>query len=95
MKIKKQLTDENTVQYLFMCPGCESEHAFDDRWKFNQDFESPTISPSFLQEGFLGKKGGVEQYGICHSFIKDGMIQFLNDCTHELVGQTVELLSIE
>lgn len=29
--------------------------------------------------------------GICHSFIKDGMIQFLDDCTHHLKGQTVPL----
>jgi hypothetical protein len=27
----------------------------------------------------------------CHSFVRDGMIQFLGDCTHSLVGQTVPL----
>ena len=27
----------------------------------------------------------------CHSFIKDGQIQFLGDCTHSLAGQTVAL----
>ena len=26
---------------------------------------------------------------ICHSFVREGMIQFLNDCTHRLAGQTV------
>ena len=29
--------------------------------------------------------------GICHSFVTDGKIQFLNDCSHELAGQTVDL----
>jgi hypothetical protein len=29
--------------------------------------------------------------GICHSFVTDGRIQFLGDCTHELAGQTVDL----
>jgi hypothetical protein len=29
--------------------------------------------------------------GICHSFVTDGRIQFLSDCTHELAGQTVDL----
>lgn len=29
--------------------------------------------------------------GVCHSFVTDGKIQFLNDCTHELAGQTVEI----
>lgn len=28
---------------------------------------------------------------ICHSFVTDGRIQFLGDCTHSLAGQTVDL----
>lgn len=28
---------------------------------------------------------------ICHSYVTDGNIQFLNDSTHELAGQTVPL----
>jgi hypothetical protein len=28
---------------------------------------------------------------VCHSFITDGFIQFLDDCTHPLAGQTVEI----
>lgn len=32
---------------------------------------------------------------ICHSFITDGRIQFLGDCTHSLAGQTVDLPEIE
>ena len=27
----------------------------------------------------------------CHSYIKDGRMEFLNDCTHHLAGQTVDL----
>lgn len=27
----------------------------------------------------------------CHSFVTDGQIQFLDDCSHSLVGQTVPL----
>jgi len=29
--------------------------------------------------------------GACHSFVKDGKIQFLSDSTHELAGTTAEL----
>lgn len=29
--------------------------------------------------------------GICHSFVVDGKIQYLSDCTHEFAGQTIEL----
>lgn len=28
---------------------------------------------------------------ICHTFVTDGQIQFLSDCTHALAGQTVPL----
>lgn len=31
----------------------------------------------------------------CHSFVTDGKIQFLSDCSHELTGQTVELPELE
>jgi len=95
-KIKKVPTSATEHQYLFMCPGCKDLHAFDDRWEFNQDFEKPTIAPSFLQQGYLGPgKEGKAVYGTCHSFIWNGEIRFLNDCTHDLKGQTVELLEIE
>lgn len=32
---------------------------------------------------------------VCHSFVTDGMIEFLGDCTHELAGKTVELEDIK
>lgn len=30
--------------------------------------------------------------GICHTFVTNGQIQFLGDCTHALAGQTVSML---
>lgn len=30
-------------------------------------------------------------HNVCHSFVTDGRIRFLDDCTHELRGQTVDL----
>jgi len=35
------------------------------------------------------------QCGVCHSFVVDGNIQFLNDCTHALAGQTVPLPELQ
>ena len=32
--------------------------------------------------------------GICHTFITDGQVQFLSDCTHEYAGQTLPLPDI-
>lgn len=34
-------------------------------------------------------------HDVCHSFVTDGRIQFLGDCTHKLAGQTVDLPEIE
>lgn len=31
---------------------------------------------------------------VCHSFVTDGKIQFLGDCTHALAGQTVPLTEV-
>lgn len=31
----------------------------------------------------------------CHSFVRDGKIEFLSDCSHALAGQTTELLEID
>lgn len=32
---------------------------------------------------------------ICHSFVRDGKIQYLGDCTHSLKGQTIDLPNID
>jgi hypothetical protein len=33
--------------------------------------------------------------GICHSFVTDGHIRYLADCTHSMAGQTVELPDVD
>ena len=38
-----------------------------------------------------GEKPAPFECMICHSFINDGKIQYLGDCTHKLAGQTIEL----
>ncbi len=86
------------AEYVFFCPGCECGHGFKTvggppSWSFNYDMVKPTVSPSLLITGHLGRDlAGEDRYGTCHSFIRDGMIQFLDDCTHALRGRTVPLL---
>jgi hypothetical protein len=36
-----------------------------------------------------------DEHHVCHSFVTDGRIQFLGDCTHALAGQTVDLPEVE
>ena len=55
-------------------------------WSWNGDTEKPTIKPSVLSNN-----GTIT----CHSFINDGQVQFLGDCTHELANQTLDLLEVD
>ncbi len=73
----------------FHCPGCKYSHPFEidceDRgWTWNGSMDKPTFTPSLL----------VNQHSPearCHSYVTDGKIKFLDDCFHELKGQTVDL----
>lgn len=87
---------------IFYCQGCEKCHGVNDSWTFNGDYEKPTFAPSVLVRGTIpitdneydriisGEKIEPKKF-VCHSFVRDGKIQYLNDCTHELSGRTVEL----
>jgi len=61
------------------------------RWGWNGSMENPTFSPSILVEW---EHGPNYEKRVCHSFVTDGNIQFLGDCTHKLAGQTVPLPDI-
>ena len=83
MKITTRSRDEH--KHAFFCPGCGFAHWFKTHgggWTWNGDRERPTISPSVLAWADAFR---------CHSFVTDGRIRFLDDCTHKLRGQTVDL----
>lgn len=71
----------------FWCPGCEEIHIVTPAWTFNGNYTRPTFSPSVLVT-----YDGADKQTRCHSFIHNGSIEFLNDCTHKLAGQTVALI---
>jgi hypothetical protein len=80
--------------YIFHCPGCGYLHSFvvggKLSWNFNGDMEKPTFTPSLLYH--TGNANGDVQ---CHLFLTDGKIQFLSDCSHNLKGQTVDMVDME
>ncbi|MEN6386225.1 MAG: DUF6527 family protein [Phycisphaerales bacterium] len=93
---------QNQHAILFDCPGCgylhmvwvkQPEGGSYPIWEFNGDSENPTISPSILVNGNVPINPPHTHR--CHSFVRDGKIQFLSDCTHSLAGQTVELPNID
>lgn len=77
------------------CPGCEEAHRIQvvgtdgsmpegPCWEWDGNELSPTFNPSLLCTG--AKR--------CHSFIRSGQWQFLEDCDHALAGQTVAMVPL-
>lgn len=89
-----------TRGYMIFCPACKCGHLFNTKpnepngvggtcpvWTFNGDMDRPTFRASMLARP-VDKDGNPT---VCHSFVTDGRIEFLGDCTHRLAGQTVDL----
>lgn len=93
--------------YMFFCKGCGYDHYIwtkaeekgKPEWKFNEDLDKPTFTPSVhITTGSFAQKGFVDPPEIpptrCHFFITNGMIRYLGDCTHNLKNQTIQLENI-
>lgn len=83
--------------YIFYCPGCEMHHQVyvkgeakgnGPKWGWNGSKEKPTFTPSILVRYPWGEE---RKECVCHSFVTDGKIRYLNDCTHKLAGEIIEL----
>lgn len=92
----------------FWCPGCDRAHTIDigpGGWEWDEATLTvtpsikvmyrrwePPVTPENLDEF---KRQPWEQHpvdAVCHSFIRNGVWEFLGDCTHALVGQHVPLV---
>lgn len=97
MKSMTRLVNNHGILYeclAFVCPGCIDMYGGSGlhmlpvnttmkspSWDWDGNLILPTLSPSIL----TGK--GTPK--ICHSFLKEGEFQFLDDCTHSLVGKHI------
>lgn len=106
-KVSKVETKNGNEEYIFFCPACKCGHWFRVKgpspcWTWNGDFDKPTIRASILVRGTVditddeqaaimrGEKITPKPL-VCHSFVTDGKIEYLGDCTHALAGKTVPL----
>ena len=78
---------------LWRCAGCREIHACQvagkpqqPTWTWNGSTTKPTLSPSVLK-----RPESTESGKRCHSFVREGVVEFLADCDHELVGQKVPM----
>lgn len=99
----KYTTDGYGTRYVCIeCPGCDGPHVLpiereqSPKWTFNGSLERPTLTPSILVT-YNGADADTPDGcpAVCHSFVTDGRIQFLDDSTHALKGQTVELPELD
>lgn len=99
-KLNAEHSQHEDAYYEFDCPGCDSIHSLPTKgpraWKFNGNIESPSFEPSILarRKMWVSKDEPAIEL-VCHSWVTDGRIQFFNDSTHALAGQTVEMKDIE
>ena len=81
------------------CPGCDHAHMIQTgggsgpRWGWNGNVDRPTFTPSVLVTWSVPppREPDDPPDRVCHSFVRDGRIEFLGDCTHALAGQTVDM----
>lgn len=80
---------DQRVYAMFWCPGCKEPHQIvvegPGAWGYNGNPVLPTFTPSVLVRWHEGSDRAEHS---CHSYVTDGTIRFLGDCTHALAGTT-------
>ena len=104
--------NEDPQHLGFWCPACEQLHVYDERWRFDGNWDKPSFAPSLrtscghyvpntprMPDGRCGWCVRAEEHGrpsicrMCHLFVTEGKIIFCPDCSHDLRGQTVEMVA--
>lgn len=93
-------SSDTRIGYVFWCPGCAEYHMYftshsplrtqGPNWKFNDDIDCPTFTPSLLSTWNAGENNLSPR--ICHLFVTDGKIIYCGDCTHSFAGKTVDMV---
>lgn len=84
------------ITHIHYCPGCKCDHGLSvgmkneigASWTFNGDVNQPSFNPSIHIKWFDPAVSD-KVTEVCHYFLREGIIQFLQDCTHALKGQWV------
>lgn len=91
--------DHGEKRIYFWCPACSDLHWVSvDRpdwtgWRWNGDEEDPTFNPS-LRVWRYYEVAGKRLVDVCHFFVRDGVIEYLDDCTHRMKNQSVAMVDI-
>jgi hypothetical protein len=90
-----------TATLAIMTLGVDRQYKRDIPWLAKIALECGQIrfaeTVARLQSGSTREgygEGDERKTFVCHSFVTDGRIQYLGDCTHAMAGQTVDLPDI-
>jgi hypothetical protein len=93
-KLRSAALGDGEPALSFWCPGCKKPHMLRvggerrPQWEWNGDVDRPTFNPSVL---VTWDEGEPPQRKVCHSFVREGRIEFLSDCTHVLAAVSMDL----
>lgn len=100
MKVIDQIECGGGTGFMYWCPACRFHHHVAIKpaklengasWTWNNSHDKPTFSPSIVVKVEFKNRSSL----VCHSYVKNGQIQYLSDCTHQLAGQTINMECIE
>ncbi len=99
MSMERVTTKAGGVSYWFWCPGCKIHHSFRTKlgtgerpgpvWTYDENVEKPTFGPSLMCNRGITEDHKAAGGHQCHLFLKNGIVQYLGDCTHKLAGQSI------
>ena len=86
-----------------LCPGCNArkgrgglhqvgvlgpngEPAYGQQWGWDRNLDAPTVDPSIAVSDGTGV--------VCHSYLRAGVWEFLDDSKHPLAGQHVPMVDL-
>lgn len=86
--------DKTYTALMFCCPGCAENggsglHMLpisepgNPVWTFDGNLEAPTLNPSILTK--------MNNEFVCHSYLRSGIFDFLDDCTHSFKSKHVPM----
>lgn len=89
------------------CPGCAETRSTGSgllmlpvnapapltSWGWDGNLEAPTLTPS-IRSSMAPYSDTGKPLGVCHSFLRNGIWEFLTDSTHSLAGQHVPMIEL-
>lgn len=82
--LARKSSGKERVQWGIFCPGCRHSHMMGvgnpsgSNWDFNGNVLKPTFTPS-VRVSVGGHGSDMAERTLCHSWVSEGRINFLND----------------